>query len=53
MLVAKIKIPSIEVRTVWAGIYGGHYDVIGFFSSKPVSEPEEHLSGFGFTDKCF
>lgn len=27
--------PVLQTKTVWAGMYGGHYDVIVFFSKKP------------------
>lgn len=27
--------PAIQTKVVWAGVYGGHYDIIVFFSQKP------------------
>lgn len=32
---AVMKMPKLETRKVWFGLYGGHYDVIVFFSEKP------------------
>ena len=30
--------PKLQTKKVWAGLYGGHYDVIVFFSDKPRVE---------------
>lgn len=34
MIKANFKV-KLETKVVWAGMYGGHYDVIVFFSKKP------------------
>jgi hypothetical protein len=33
---AVIKWPKPKTKTVYAGLYGGHYDVIVFFRTKPL-----------------
>ena len=38
-----------ETKVVWAGCYGGHYDIIVFFSSKPHDlkiTPENSVNEF-------
>lgn len=35
MLVAKYKHPKMATKKVWVGMYGGHGDVIVFFTKKP------------------
>jgi len=44
MIKAAFTIPKKKLQTikVWAGVYGGHYDIIVFFKSKPVPSKEEH-----------
>jgi len=32
--------PKLETKTVWVGIYGGHYDAIVFFNKKPKLSKE-------------
>ena len=34
--------PPMKTKTVWCGLYGGHYDVIIFFSKKPVLSQDIH-----------
>jgi hypothetical protein len=42
---AKLVLPKLETRKVWAGMYGGHYSVIVFFKEKPkLSKKPFHLS---------
>lgn len=35
MLKATLTLPKFETKKVWAGLYGGHFDVIVFFRKKP------------------
>lgn len=42
MIKAKLILPKMETHTVWAGMYGGHYDVIVFFHNKPVRSNREN-----------
>lgn len=35
-LTAKFKLPELQTKTVWVGMYGGHYSAIVFFSEQPV-----------------
>jgi hypothetical protein len=35
MITGTLKLPTLRTRTVWAGMYGGHYTGIVFFSKKP------------------
>ena len=41
-MVKAIFNPKIKTQKVWAGLYGGHYDVIVFFKKKPKPSNEEH-----------
>lgn len=41
---AKIKFPKLSTKTVWAGVYGGHYDQIVFFSKKPVKSKDYNVN---------
>lgn len=34
-IIAKYSPPELSIRNVWAGLYGGHYDVIVFFKERP------------------
>lgn len=40
-----ITFPKLTTKVVWAGLYGGHYDVIVFFKEKPKpsTEDKSHL----------
>lgn len=41
---AVYKQPKLTFKTVWAGIYGGHYDAIVFFKKKPkLSKGKENF----------
>ena len=42
MIKAKYTHPPMETKTVWAGLYGGHYDIIVFFKEKPTPSEDEH-----------
>jgi hypothetical protein len=42
MITAKLTLPELKTKTVWAGLYGGHYDVIVFFDKKPIKSEFEH-----------
>lgn len=45
MVIAKYKHPKLTTRKVWAGLYGGHYDVIVFFKEKPkMVEGESYIN---------
>ena len=35
--------PKLQTKKVWAGIYGGHYSVIVFFSKKPKHSSRRSL----------
>lgn len=41
---------ELTTKTVWAGMYGGHYDVIVFFKTKPVVSQEQTRSGDNIYD---
>lgn len=41
----KITFPKLTTKKVWAGMYGGHYDVIIFFHTKPVLSDDETRYG--------
>lgn len=41
-IIAKYNEPKRTFKTVWAGIYGGHYDAIVFFKSKPKKSKEDY-----------
>lgn len=45
MIKATYKHPPMQTKTVWAGLYGGHYDIIVFFSEKPVPNTR-YMPGF-------
>ena len=34
--------PPLKTITVWAGLYGGHYDCIILFDQQPTPSKEEH-----------
>ena len=34
--------PPMQTKVVWAGLYGGHYDIIVFFKEKPKPSAQEH-----------
>lgn len=36
MVKATLTPPNMKTLTVWAGLYGGHYDIIVFFKQKPT-----------------
>ena len=38
----------METKTVWAGLYGGHYDIIVFFKEEPTKKLEHATMGFEF-----
>lgn len=33
---ATFTLPKLTTKKVWAGMYGGHYDIIVFFREKPI-----------------
>ena len=35
MKIAKYKHPQTEIRKVWVGAYGGHFDALIFFKDEP------------------
>jgi len=35
MIIAKYKEPKRTAKSLWAGVYGGHYSAIVFFKKKP------------------
>jgi hypothetical protein len=37
MLKASLKPPPVRSIKLWAGLYGGHYDIIVFFKEKPTN----------------
>ncbi len=41
MLKATLTPPKMTTRTLWGGVYGGHYDIIVFFTEKPVNRVSE------------
>lgn len=49
---AKLVLPELEYRKVWAGLYGGHYDVIVFFSKKPAKAKEAYRKGWKVLYDC-
>lgn len=42
MIQAKLKMPKTKAKTVWAGVYGGHYSTIVFFSTHPIISKEPY-----------
>jgi hypothetical protein len=40
MKVANLKLPPITSREVWIGSYGGHYDAIVIFHTKPIKSKD-------------
>ena len=42
MVKATFTPTKLKTIVVWAGMYGGHYDVIVFFKEKPEPSKEEH-----------
>jgi len=54
MIKGKITLPELQTKKLWAGIYGGHYDVIVFFKAKPEvsKEVHNHIDGGKWYD-CF
>lgn len=42
MIKAKLTLPKLETKKLWAGMYGGHYDAIVFFKEKPIFTKDEH-----------
>ncbi len=49
---ATLKLPKIKRKKVWAGMYGGHYDVIVFFKYKPKKDTSTHHMIKSFYD-CY
>lgn len=41
MLKAKFTPPKMKTIKLWAGLYGGHYDVIVFFHKKPTNRMDD------------
>lgn len=39
---ANLVMPKTKKKIVWAGIYGGHYNCIVFFKSKPALSKEDY-----------
>jgi hypothetical protein len=42
MIKAKLKLPVLKTKTVWYGLYGGHYNCIVFFKTKPIKSDEPY-----------
>jgi hypothetical protein len=53
MIKASFRPPKLTTKKVWAGLYGGHYDQIIFFKSKPVQAKEKHRFIEGKWYDCF
>ena len=41
-IIAKLKMPTLQTKKVWYGLYGGHYSCIVFFSEKPKISDEPY-----------
>jgi hypothetical protein len=52
MIQATIKLPELQTKKLWAGMYGGHYDVIVFFKEKPTktSKDEHNIIDFDWVE---
>jgi hypothetical protein len=50
IIIAKIKLPKLKTRIVWAGIYGGHYDQIVFFYRQPVKSTDGYYDTYDNKD---
>jgi len=48
---AEFQPPKLSIRKVWAGIYGGHYNCIVFFKSKPKLSKESY--GYEWFDEKY
>jgi hypothetical protein len=48
---ANLRLPKLEKRIVWAGVYGGHYDQMPIYQSRHISKLRNCIkyksNGFG------